>query len=177
MKVTGIIAILSVGSTAAFSVSNQQQSISKHVQKISSAAATLATALTISANVATAAPAPTDMNTNMNMNMDQGSSILLSSRGDSTDPFSLPSYDDSIKKGVIEVDLDSVNSKILEDAKAKRDDKNVNREANTRSIELRKEEEEENKRMERMREFAKRERLEAIEREKAETKANRWNTF
>lgn len=175
MKVTGIIAILSVGSTAAFSVSNQQQSISKHVQKISSAAATLATALTISANVATAAPAPTDMNTNMNM--DQGSSILLSSRGDSTDPFSLPSYDDSIKKGVIEVDLDSVNSKILEDAKAKRDDKNVNKEANARSIELRKEEEEENKRMERMREFAKRERLEAIEREKAETKANRWNTF
>lgn len=175
MKVTGIIAILSVGSTAAFSVSNQQQSIAKHVQKISSAAATLATALTISANVATAAPAPTDMNTNMNM--DQGSSILLSSRGDSTDPFSLPSYDDSIKKGVIEVDLDSVNSKILEDAKAKRDDKNVNKEANARSIELRKEEEEENKRMERMREFAKRERLEAIEREKAETKANRWNTF
>lgn len=77
----------------------------------------------------------------------------------------------------IEVDLDPVNKKILDDAKAKREDKNVNKENNQAAINLRKEEQEEEERLERMREYARRERLEAIEREKAETKANRWKTF
>jgi uncharacterized Zn finger protein len=42
---------------------------------------------------------------------------------------------------------------------------------------LRKEEEEEEKRLQRMKEYARKEREEAIKREKAEIAANRWNTF
>ncbi len=75
------------------------------------------------------------------------------------------------------MDLESVNKKILDDAAAKRDDRNVNRENNERYIELKREEAEEEARMIRLKEMAKREREERIAREKAETKANRWNTF
>lgn len=83
------------------------------------------------------------------------------------DPFVPPSYSESIKNKNIEIDLESVNKKIQDDAAARRDDKNVNTEANQRSIDIRKEEEEEEKRMARMREYAQREREEAIQREKS----------
>jgi len=89
----------------------------------------------------------------------------------------MPSYDGSIKNIKIEIDLDSVNNKIQADARAKREDKSVDKENNQASIDLRREEQEEDKRMEKMREYAKRERTEAIERERAESKANRWSTF
>lgn len=174
MKLSTILAITAIGSASAFSVSNKQASIPKQAQKIASVAATIATTLTISANVATASPA--DLS-NIDSTFDQqGTSIMLSS-GDASDPFAMPSYDGSKKNVLIEIDLDSINKKIQDDAKAKREDKNVNKENNQAAIDLRKEEQEEEKRLERMREYAKRERLEAIEKEKAETKANRWNTF
>ncbi len=174
MKLSTILAFTAIGSASAFSVSNKQASIPKHAQKIASVAATIATTLTISANVATASPA--DLS-NIDSTFDQQGTSIMLSRGEASDPFAMPSYDGSTKNVLIEIDLDSVNKKILEDAKAKREDKNVNKENNQAAIDLRKEEQEEEKRLERMREYAKRERLEAIEKEKAETKANRWNTF
>jgi hypothetical protein len=57
---------------------------------------------------------------------------------------------ESIKNKNIEIDLESVNKKIQDDAAARRDDKNVNTEANQRSIDIRKEGEEEEKRMARI---------------------------
>ena len=65
----------------------------------------------------------------------------------------------------------------MDKAAAKRDDKNVNAANNAERIALKKMEAEEELRLERMREYAKQEREAAIAREKAETKANRWNTF
>jgi hypothetical protein len=175
MKTSIILALSAIGSASAFSVSNKQQSIPKHAQKIASVAATIVTALTISANVATASP--TDINMNMENNFHQQTSSILLSRGEASDPFAMPSYDGSIKNIKIEIDLDSVNNKIQADARAKREDKSVDKENNQASIDLRREEQEEDKRMEKMREYAKRERTEAIERERAESKANRWSTF
>lgn len=103
--------------------------------------------------------------------------IPQSSSAASSDPFALPSYSDAIKNKSVEMNLEQVNQKILDDAAAKRDDRNVNKENNDRYIQLKMEEAEEEKRLERMRELAKREREERIAAEKAETKANRWNTF
>jgi len=100
--------------------------------------------------------------------------MLLS---DASDPFALPSYSESIKNKNLELDLESINKATQDKAAAKRFDPSVDRENNEKFIDLRKEEKEEEARMERMRDYAKRERLEAIEKEKAETKANRWNTF
>mmetsp|Transcript_6815 Transcript_6815/g.8493 ORF Transcript_6815/g.8493 Transcript_6815/m.8493 type:complete len:189 (+) Transcript_6815:158-724(+) len=100
-----------------------------------------------------------------------------SSSAVSSDPFALPSYSDAVSNKAIEMNLESVNKKILEEAAAKRDDRNVNKENNERFIELKKEEAEEEARMIRLKELAKREREERIAKEKAETKANRWNTF
>ena len=75
------------------------------------------------------------------------------------------------------MNLDDVNKKIMDDAAARRDDRNVNKQNNDAYIQLKAEEAEEEKRLIRMREFAKKEREERIAQEKAETKANRWNTF
>ena len=94
-----------------------------------------------------------------------------------SDPFALPSYSDAIKNKSVEMNLEEVNKKILDDAASKRDDSMVNKEGNDRYIQLKMEEAEEEKRLERMRELARREREERIAAEKAETKANRWNTF
>ena len=49
----------------------------------------------------------------------------------------MPSYDGSIKNIKIEIDLDSVNNKIQADARAKREDKSVDKENNQASIDLR----------------------------------------
>lgn len=89
----------------------------------------------------------------------------------------LPSYEALKKNTLMEIDVDSVNQKTMRAAQAVRDDKNVDKENNQRSIELRKEEDEENKRMIRMKEYAKQEREEQLKKDKAETAANRWNTF
>lgn len=75
------------------------------------------------------------------------------------------------------MDLEAVNKKIMEEAARKRDDTNVDKENTQRFIDLRKEEEEEEKRLQKMRDYAKKEREEAIRREKEEIAANRWNTF
>ncbi|GFH50781.1 hypothetical protein CTEN210_07257 [Chaetoceros tenuissimus] len=167
MKLSSIILFSAVGASNAFSVSNKN-SPQKVVQKLTGGVVGLATALTISTNAASASLP-------MEYQPASFSSITLSK--EIGDPFALPSYSESIKNKNIEIDLESVNKKIQDDAAARRDDKNVNAEANQRSIDIRKEEEEEEKRMARMREYAKREREEAIQREKAEIAANRWNTF
>jgi len=176
MKISTILLLSAASSSSAFSVSQKQQTISKPVQKIASAAATIATTLAISANVATASSLDINSNFDLNQISSSSTSILVSSTS-AGDPFALPSYSESVKNKNIEIDLESVNKKILDDAASKRDDKNVNKENNAAAIDLRREEQEEEKRLERMREYAKRERQEAIEREKAETRANRWNTF
>ena len=95
----------------------------------------------------------------------------------SGDPFALPSYSDAVKNKSVDMNLDEVNKKILDDAAAKRDDRNVDKVNNERYIQLKQEEAEEEKRLERMRAYAQQEREERIAKEKAETKANRWNTF
>lgn len=100
-----------------------------------------------------------------------------SSASSSGDPFALPSYSDAVSNKAIDMKLEDVNKKILDDAAARRDDRNVDKENNQRFIQLKQEEAEEEKRLERMKELAKREREERIAREKEETKANRWNTF
>ncbi len=105
-----------------------------------------------------------------------------------TDQFTLPSYNDATKNKITAVDkvtyksawdeeLEKVNQKILDQASASRDDKSVNKENNERFIQLKAEEAEEEQRMIRMRKMAEQERIERIAQEKAETKANRWNTF
>ncbi len=107
-----------------------------------------------------------------------GAAILpQSSSATSGDPFSLPSYSEAVKNKSVDMNLEEVNKKIMDDAAAKRDDRKVDQENNQRFIALRQEEAEEEKRLERMRELAKKEREERIAKEKAETKANRWNTF
>jgi hypothetical protein len=154
---TILISSLTVSSTAAFSTSNNTppspvKAESSRLQFLQTAftAATAATTLTFIPQSASAA---------------------------SSDPFALPSYSDAIKNKSVDLNLEDVNKKIINDAAAKRDDSSVNRENNLRYIELKAEEAEEEKRMIRMKELAKREREERIAQEKAETKANRWNTF
>jgi hypothetical protein len=100
-----------------------------------------------------------------------------SSAASTSDPFALPSYSDAVRNKAVEMNLDDVNKKIMDDAAARRDDRNVNKQNNDAYIQLKAEEAEEEKRLIRMREFAKKEREERIAQEKAETKANRWNTF
>ena len=95
----------------------------------------------------------------------------------SSDPFALPSYSEAVKNKSVDMNLEDVNKKIQDDAAAKRDDRNVNKVNNEAYIALKAEEAEEEKRMIRLKEMAKREREERIAAEKAETKANRWNTF
>mmetsp|Transcript_27301 Transcript_27301/g.40441 ORF Transcript_27301/g.40441 Transcript_27301/m.40441 type:complete len:172 (-) Transcript_27301:89-604(-) len=171
MKVSTIIALSSIGFSGAFSVSNTKAPSA--VQKIAGAAATIAATLTLSANVATASIPATE---NDFISTSGSSTIIISSK-DIGDPFALPSYSDSIKNVIGTIDVDSVNKKTMDEAKALREDKSVDQENNQRNIELRKQEEEEDKRMLRMKEYAKQEREEQIKREKAETAANRWNTF
>lgn len=95
----------------------------------------------------------------------------------SSDPFTLPSYSDAVSNKTIDLKLEDINKKILDDAAAKRDDPNVDKENNLRMIELKQEEAEEERRLARMKALAQKEREERIAREKAEAKANRWNTF
>lgn len=102
---------------------------------------------------------------------------MIISAKDTGDPFALPSYTDLSKNVVGSWDVDSVNKKTMDEANAARFDKSVNKESNDRDIELRRQEEEEDKRMLRMKEYARQEREESLKREKAETRANRWNTF
>mmetsp|Transcript_321 Transcript_321/g.336 ORF Transcript_321/g.336 Transcript_321/m.336 type:complete len:156 (-) Transcript_321:454-921(-) len=103
--------------------------------------------------------------------------ILPQKSAASSDPFALPSYSDAVSNKAIELDLGSVNKKILDDAATRRDDRNVDKANNDRFIELKNLEAEEEVRLNRMREFAKKEREERIAQEKAEAKANRWSTF
>lgn len=107
----------------------------------------------------------------------QSSSASSSSSSISSDPFALPSYSDAVGNKTIDLKLEDINKKILDDAAAKRDDPNVDKENNLRMIELKQEEAEEERRLARMKALAQQEREERIAREKAEAKANRWNTF
>lgn len=108
--------------------------------------------------------------------LDTSSTIILSTKS-LDDPFALPSYSEATKNKAIEIDLETLNKATLSKADAKRYDINVDKESKDRSTAVKKEEDEEEARLERMRQYAKQERLASIEREKAETKANRWNTF
>ena len=169
MKVSTIIALSTIGVSGAFSVSNKRS----QVQKIAGAAATIAATLTISANIATASIPATENNL---ISTSESSTMIISAK-DIGDPFALPSYTDLSKNVVGSWDVDSVNKKTMDEAKAAREDRSVNKESNDRDIELRRQEEEEDKRMLRMKEYARQEREESLKREKAETRANRWNTF
>jgi hypothetical protein len=178
MKISTIIALSTISASSAFSVSKNNNSNQNHhpsvVQKIAGAAATIATALTISANAATASMPVSSIQTDF-ISTSASTSILLSK--DMGDPMTLPSYDTLKKNSVAEFDVESVNKKTMQQSRAMRDDKNVNKENNQRYIELRKDEDEEDKRMTRMKEYAKQEREEQLKKEKAESAANRWNTF
>jgi hypothetical protein len=172
MKVsTFIICLSSIAVSGAFSVSNKRT----QVQKIAGAAATIAATLTISANIATASIPTTENKFNF-ISSSESSTMIISAK-DTGDPFALPSYTDLSKNVVGSWDVDSVNKKTMDEANAARFDKSVNKESNDRDIELRRQEEEEDKRMLRMKEYARQEREESLKREKAETRANRWNTF
>ena len=171
MKISAVLALSTFASTGAFSVSPKASgnvSVPKPVQQLGTAASTLIATLTIASSAATATPA------DLNMDFPTTSSTIVLS---GVDPFAMPSYAEATKNKNIEVDLESINKEIMDKAAAARDSKEVNKENNQSYIDLRKAEKEEEARMQALRERAKQERLEAIAKEKAETKANRWNTF
>lgn len=187
MKLSGLILIAAATSTEAFSLqstksmqlrdANTKAEVLATTTKAATIAASFFAGMSVAAGVAFADTSTTQLNDpTMSFAPSSSSSTTLISTS-STDPFQLPSYESSIKNKAIEIDLEAVNKDILDKAAARRDDKNVDAANNAERIALKKMEAEEEVRLTRMREYAKQEREDAIAKEKAETKANRWNTF
>ncbi|KAL9186230.1 hypothetical protein ACHAXT_005468 [Thalassiosira profunda] len=109
-----------------------------------------------------------------------GSISLLSSTPAfaAIDEFSLPSYDSSKGTSLIDLnsEVESVNKKTMAKAKAKREFVDTSAEK-LEADQLRKAEKDGGSLLDSMLGSAESERKAAIEAEKAETRANRWNTF
>jgi hypothetical protein len=101
------------------------------------------------------------------------SAILLAD----SDPFAMPKYEEASQNKNLDLKLELTNKATLDKAAAKREDKNIDKENNQRFQELKKLEAEEDARLLRMKKYAEEERLQKIEKEKAEIRANKWNTF
>ena len=182
MKLSGLLLIVVSSSTEAFSLQstksiqlpneNIKAELSTATTKVATVAATFFAGMSVAAGVAFA---DTQIH-EPSMSFSPSSSTTLISAS-ASDPFALPSYESATKNKAIEIDLEAVNKDILDKAAARRDDKNVDAANNAERIALKKMEAEEEVRLTRMREYAKQEREAAIAKEKAETKANRWNTF
>lgn len=172
MKISSAFAfvISIVASCDAFSVSSKSY---KTMQDLTKVVTTMATTFTIAASVATASPTIIDSGSAMNDSLMVKSSIVVSS----VDPFAMPKYEEASQNKSLDMRLDLTNQAALEKAAAKRDDKNIDKENNQRFQELKRLEAEEDARLMRMKKYAEQERLEKIEREKAEIRANKWNTF
>lgn len=100
--------------------------------------------------------------------------MLLS---DTSNIMELPSYKEATKNRNIEVDVESANKATIEASRKARFDKNVDVEGKNRSNAVKKEELEEEDRMEKMMRLADEERKAKLAKDKAESQANRWNTF
>lgn len=151
-------------------------SVSKSLKDLTKAATAMATSLTIASSVAMASPV--DVNSNKDFTMGSlttvtNSAILLAD----SDPFAMPKYEEASQNKNLDLKLELTNKATLDKAAAKREDKNIDKENNQRFQELKKLEAEEDARLLRMKKYAEEERLQKIEKEKAEIRANKWNTF
>lgn len=150
-------------------------SVSKSLQDFTKAATAMATSLTIASSVAIASPANMDIYQNIPMESASVTNnvILLAD----VDPFALPKYEEASQNKSLDLKLELTNKATLDKAAAKREDRNIDKENNQRFQDLKKLEAEEDARLLRMKKYAEEERLQKIEKEKAEIRANKWNTF
>lgn len=169
MKICCAIVLISVfASCEAFTVSSKSF---KTIQDLTKVATATVTILTIAASVANASP--TYESSDQIIHLLINTSVVVSS----VDPFAMPKYEEASQNKSLDMRLDLTNQATLEKAAAKREDKNIDKENNQRFQELKRLEAEEDARLLRMKKYAEQERLDKIEREKAEIRANKWNTF
>jgi hypothetical protein len=149
-------------------------SVSKSLKDFTKAATAVATSLTVASSIAMASPVDTmDFHKSSMESMIVSNSVILSD----ADPFAMPKYEEASQNKSLDLKLELTNKATLDKAAAKREDKNIEKENNQRFQDLKRLEAEEDARLLRMKKYAEEERLQKIEREKAEIRANKWNTF